>query len=79
MDFADGSHYGRGYRSQSEEPQAMGQASGIEGEQTEDLFIAAATSPKTNGADAATRADRLRVSVSELEDSSGWQECGMRL
>jgi hypothetical protein len=52
----------------------MGQASGTDGEQTEDLFIAAATSPRTNGADAATRADRLRVSVFAVERLDGWQK-----
>jgi 2-keto-3-deoxy-galactonokinase len=63
----DGSTYGQGYRSQSEEPQARSQAtrsftSDTDGEQNEDLFIAAASSSKVNGADATSRADRLRVS-----------------
>jgi hypothetical protein len=66
--FADGSSYGPGYRSQSEEPQTRSQVttsytSGTDGEQAEDLFIAAASSSKVNGADASTRADRLRVSL----------------
>lgn len=59
------SEYGSGLRSQSEDTQAMnyargGDTSGTDGEQGEDLFIAAANS-KENGADAPSRGDRLRV------------------
>jgi hypothetical protein len=66
---ADGSEYGAGFRSQSEEPQARNHVAGstytstTDGEQGEDLFIAVA---KPNGVDASTRADRLRVSLARV-------------
>lgn len=64
----DGSEYGSGIRSQSEVTQrinngyGVADTSGTEGEHGEDLFIAAASSPRADNVDEATRAERLRVS-----------------
>ncbi|KAF2275533.1 uncharacterized protein EI97DRAFT_443370 [Westerdykella ornata] len=63
------SSYSSGLRSQSEEPHAKYSAngsiytSGTEGEQNEDLFIAAANSGGPDRADAPSRADRLRSRI----------------